>query len=170
LYTNSIFIVFIKINKGGNNMKFQEELILTIIAGSREFIDQYRLNKVCNWIFAYKKIAYSDVKIISGTCRGADIMGENFAKTYNIPVKRFPADWKLYGKNAGNVRNRQMAEYASSSSSNNGVLIAFANNRCKGTMNMINLGIDYKLDVFVVWYKEQRIERYDYKTNQFVKL
>jgi hypothetical protein len=170
LYTNSIFVVFIKINKGGNNMKFQEELILTIIAGSREFIDQYRLNKVCNWIFAYKKIAYSDVKIISGTCRGADIMGENFAKTYNIPVKRFPADWKLYGKNAGNVRNRQMAEYASSSSSNNGVLIAFANNRCKGTMNMINLGIDYKLDVFVVWYEEQRIERYDYKTNQFVKL
>ena len=70
-------------------MKFQEELILTIIAGSREFIDQYRLNKVCNWIFAYKKIAYSDVKIISGTCRGADIMGENFAKTYNIPVRDF---------------------------------------------------------------------------------
>ena len=89
-----------------------------IIAGSREFIDQYRLNKVCNWIFAYKKIAYSDVEIISGTCRGADIMGENFAKVYNIPVKRFPADWKLYGKNAGNVRNRQMAEYASSNSSN----------------------------------------------------
>lgn len=151
-------------------MKSQGELILTIIAGSREFIDQYRLNKVCNWIFAYKKIAYSDVKIISGTCRGADIMGENFAKTYNIPVKRFPADWKLYGRNAGNVRNRQMAEYASSSSSNNGVLIAFANSRCKGTMNMINLAIDYKLDVFVVWYEEQRIERYDYETNQFVKI
>lgn len=151
-------------------MKSQGKIILTIIAGSREFIDQYRFNKVCNWIFAYKKIAYSDVEIISGTCRGADIMGENFAKAYNIPVKRFPADWKLYGKNAGNVRNRQMAEYASSNSSNNGVLIAFANNRCKGTMNMINLAIDYKLDVFVVWYEEQRIERYNYKTNQFVKL
>lgn len=151
-------------------MKFQEEIIHTIIAGSREFVDQYRLNKVCNWIFAYKKIAYSDVEIISGTCRGADIIGENFAKTYNIPVKRFPADWKLYGRNAGNVRNRQMAEYASSNSSNNGVLIAFANSRCKGTMNMINLGIDYKLDVFVVWYEDQRIERYDYKTSQFVKI
>lgn len=148
-------------------MKSQGEIIRTIIAGSREFIDQHRLNKVCNWIFAYKKIAYSDVEIISGTCRGADIMGENFAKAYNIPVKRFPADWKLYGRNAGNVRNRQMAEYASVT---NGVLIAFANSRCKGTMNMINLGIDYKLDVFVVWYEEQRIERYDYKTSQFVKI
>lgn len=138
-----------------------------IIAGSREFADQYRLNKVCNWISAYKKIAYGDMEIISGTCRGADMMGENFAKTYNIPVKRFPANWKLYGKNAGNVRNRQMAEYASVT---NGVLIAFANSRCKGTMNMINLGIDYKLDVFVVWYEEQRIERYDYETSQFVKI
>lgn len=141
-----------------------------IIAGSREFTDQYRLNKVCNWIFAYKGLAYSDVEIESGTCRGADVKGENFASVYGVPVKRFPANWKLYGKNAGNVRNRQMAEYASSSSSNNGVLIAFANSRCKGTMNMINLGIDYKLDVFVVWYEDQRIERYDYKTNQFVKI
>lgn len=43
-----------------------------IIAGSREFTDQYRLNKVCNWIFAYKKLAYTDVEIESGTCRGAD--------------------------------------------------------------------------------------------------
>lgn len=48
-------------------MKSQGEIIRTIIAGSREFIDQHRLNKVCNWIFAYKKIAYSDVEIISGT-------------------------------------------------------------------------------------------------------
>ena len=47
-------------------MKSQGEIIRTIIAGSREFIDQHRLNKVCNWIFAYKKIAYSDVEIISG--------------------------------------------------------------------------------------------------------
>lgn len=138
-----------------------------IIAGSREFTDQYRLNKVCNWIFAYKGLAYSDVEIESGTCRGADVKGENFASVYGVPVKRFPANWKLYGKNAGNVRNRQMAEYASAT---NGVLIAFANSRCKGTMNMINLGIDYKLDVFVVWYEDQRIERYDYKTNQFVKI
>lgn len=140
-----------------------------IIAGSREFTDQYRLNKVCNWIFAYKKLAYTDVEIESGTCRGADEKGENFAGVYGVPVKRFPANWKLYGKNAGNVRNRQMAEYASSSSSNNGVLIAFANSRCKGTMNMINLGIDYKLDVFVVWYEDQRIERYDYRINQFIQ-
>lgn len=35
---------------------------------------------------------------------------------------------------------------------------------------MINLGIDYKLDVFVVWYEDQRIERYDYETSQFVKI
>jgi len=148
-------------------MELCQKKTRVIIAGSREFADQYRLNKVCNWISAYKKIAYGDMEIISGTCRGADMMGENFAKTYNIPVKRFPANWKLYGKNAGNVRNRQMAEYASVT---NGVLIAFANSRCKGTMNMINLGIDYKLDVFVVWYEEQRIERYDYETSQFVKI
>lgn len=50
-------------------MKSQGKIIRTIIARSREFTDQYRLNKVCNWIFAYKKIAYGDVEIISGTCR-----------------------------------------------------------------------------------------------------
>lgn len=135
---------------------YKENITRVIIAGSREFTDQYRLNKICNWIFAYKKLAYTDAEIVSGTCRGADVMDENFAGIYGVPVKRFPANWKLYGKNAGNVRNRQMAEYASVT---NGVLIAFANSRCKGTMNMINLSIDYKLDVFVVWYEDQRIER-----------
>ncbi len=35
-----------------------------IIAGDKEFTDQYRLTKVCNWISAYKKIVYGDMEII----------------------------------------------------------------------------------------------------------
>lgn len=51
-------------------------------------------------------------EIVSGTCRGVDEAGEDYADSYDIPVKRFPADWKSHGKVAGPIRNRQMAEYA----------------------------------------------------------
>lgn len=46
-----------------------------IIAGSREFTDQTKLNKVCRWIFKTARIPVSGTTIISGTCRGTDKMG-----------------------------------------------------------------------------------------------
>lgn len=51
-----------------------------IIAGSREFTDQTRLNKVCRWIFKTARIPVSGTTIISGTCRGTDKMGEEYAR------------------------------------------------------------------------------------------
>ena len=41
-----------------------------------------------------------------------DLGGEKWAESRGIPVKRFPADWKRYGRGAGPKRNRAMAEYA----------------------------------------------------------
>lgn len=46
--------------------------------------------------------------VISGAARGADTLGEQWAKMRNVPVERFPADWNEYGKAAGAIRNQQM--------------------------------------------------------------
>lgn len=46
--------------------------------------------------------------IISGAAKGADTLGEQWAKMRNVPVERFPADWNEYGKAAGAIRNQQM--------------------------------------------------------------
>ena len=94
----------------------------------------------------------SQVKFISGTAKGADILGEQFAYTYEYDVKRFPADWNTYGKSAGYRRNAEMAKYASEAY---GVLFAFWDGQSKGTKHMIDLANKYGLEVHVVNYKEK---------------
>lgn len=51
-------------------------------------------------------------EVVSGGARGADALGEKWAKSKGIPVKLFPADWDKFGKSAGYKRNVQMGEYA----------------------------------------------------------
>ena len=130
-----------------------------IIAGSREFNDYRFLYKQCSEIFS--KLSKeglltgsinTDVKnmeIISGGARGADKLGELFAKEHNIRIKRFIPDWDAQGKSAGFKRNEDMAKYAKE---DNGILIAFWDGESKGTGHMINLAKKYGLKVFIVKY------------------
>ena len=79
-----------------------------IIAGGRDYRltteDYVRLEKINN---------ENDLLcVVSGCASGADSCGELWANGTNIPVKKFPADWKTHGKKAGPLRNAEMAEYA----------------------------------------------------------
>ena len=128
-----------------------------IIAGGRDFNDfillESNLHKIFKQLADEKLIsAYineSNIEIICGKARGADTLGEQFAKTYNIPIKYFPADWDTYGKSAGYRRNTEMAKYAKE---NNGVLIAFWNGKNKGTKHMIDTAKIRGIKVFIVNY------------------
>lgn len=55
---------------------------------------------------------FGDLQIVSGGAKGADASGEAFAKLHGCGLKMFPADWDKYGKGAGHMRNKQMANYA----------------------------------------------------------
>ena len=106
-----------------------------IVAGGRDFTDyEYLSNSLktkLGEIYLDQYNPRSDyIEIVSGGARGADALGEKFAEEYKLPVKLFPADWEQYGKSAGAIRNRQMAEYAD-------MLIAFWDGSSKGTKNMI---------------------------------
>lgn len=48
--------------------------------------------------------------IIHGGARGADRIAGALGKVFGMRVKEFPAQWKLYGKAAGPIRNAQMLE------------------------------------------------------------
>lgn len=139
------------------------------IAGSRDFTDFYRLNKVCEWIFSVLKISYEDTVIVSGTCHGPDQLGEKFASIHNMKIKQFPANWKLFGKRAGMIRNAQMANYLIDNLCKN-LLIAFWDGKSHGTKNMISLALDRKIDTVIVRYDKQVIERYDYSAGEFVRI
>ena len=127
-----------------------------IVAGSRGFknYDLFRDTLMDYLDFMDDKDVVdnpSQVKFISGTAKGADTLGEQFAYTYEYDVIRFPADWNTYGKSAGYRRNAEMAKYASEAY---GVLFAFWDGQSRGTKHMIALAKRYGLEVHVVNYKE----------------
>jgi len=113
-----------------------------IIAGGRDFNDW---NLVLETVIKfYAAGEYIDV-VVSGCAKGADALGEKLAVLIEKPVKKFPADWIRYGKGAGHIRNRQMANYADT-------LIAFWDGKSTGTKNMIDEATELELDVIVVRY------------------
>lgn len=112
-----------------------------IIAGGRDFKDYKTLSEICNHILPQ----FKNVSLISGTARGADRLGERYAKENGYEVEKFPANWDFYGKSAGYMRNLEMAKYADG-------LIAFWDNKSKGTKNMIGFASEYGLMTVVSYY------------------
>jgi hypothetical protein len=79
-----------------------------IIAGSRNITDMTVLEQ------AVRDCPWSDqiIEIVSGTAKGVDQLGEQFARQHDLKLTRFPADWKQFGRGAGRVRNEEMGDYA----------------------------------------------------------
>lgn len=124
-----------------------------IVAGSRDF-NNYKLleNESSKIIEKELNANIQSIRIISGTARGADQLGESFARKYNYKLSCLPAEWGLYGKSAGYRRNAEMAKFAVSNN-NVGVLIAFWDGKSKGTKHMIDLANRYGLKVYVIKFK-----------------
>lgn len=112
-----------------------------IIAGSRTFNDYEKLKSYCDKVLS----SQNNIEIVSGTATGADMLGERYAKEKNYSIKKFPADWDKYGKGAGYIRNKEMAEYSDA-------LIAFWNGKSKGTKNMLELSRIKELPIRIFYF------------------
>lgn len=110
-----------------------------IIAGSRHMPDSL-YNLIGE---AIKFSGYDVTEIISGRARGADRLGEHYAKVNRIPLKAFPADWVKYGKAAGPIRNSEMKNYADAA-------IVFIWDNSRGSANMISQMQKAGKPVFIV--------------------
>lgn len=114
-----------------------------IIAGSRD------LNKIAYVYKAVIKAGFGISEVVSGTARGIDTLGEEYAKRKGIPIEPFPANWYpkgIYDNSAGYKRNKQMAQYADA-------LIAIWDGKSKGTGSMIDLALKNKLFVYIYYIK-----------------
>ena len=112
-----------------------------IIAGGRNFDDYELLCKTVDYYLSKQ----TDIEIVSGTAKGADQLGERYAKERGYPIKRFVPDWGYYGRRAGFIRNEEMAIYAD-------VLIAFWDEMSKGTKHMIDLAELHGLKTRIIKY------------------
>lgn len=115
-----------------------------IIAGSRTICLPHHLEA------AIKNAPFSITEIVSGGARGADRLGEEYAREYLIPLKRYPADWDKHGRIAGFIRNEEMSHYADA-------LIALWDGESRGTAHMI--GCMKKLGKPVYIYTEGKYNR-----------
>ncbi len=118
-----------------------------IVAGSRAFEDYALVEQTLG---AYIR-DYENTAVISGTARGADRLGERFAKEHGMKLILCPADWDRYGRAAGYRRNEQMA-ILSKSNGDEGVLFAFWDGVSRGTGHMIDLARKHGLEVHIVRY------------------
>lgn len=109
-------------------------MVRVIIAGGRDFV-----SRIEHGIWLEKKlIELEATEVVSGACTGADMFGEDVAKRCFIPITRFPAEWALFGKSAGPIRNEEMAEYSNA-------CILFPGGR--GTLDMKSRAIKHGLKV-----------------------
>jgi hypothetical protein len=110
-----------------------------IIAGGRDFEDYCLL---CEFMTQF---APEVILILCGKARGADTLGERWARQNNIKVEYYPALWKTHGLAAGPIRNIEMAKNATH-------LLAFHDGKSKGTAHMIKVAQEHGLLVKVVSY------------------
>ena len=135
-----------------------------LIAGSRNFKD-YGL--LYGTLMRHTDVKHEEVEFISGKAPGADRLGEKFAKERGMGefMSGFPANWKdievegavirknrygEYNAVAGNIRNRQMAEYLAEQDDSEAFL--FWDGTSSGTKNMLDLLIEYSINTHIIYF------------------
>lgn len=110
-----------------------------IIAGSRTILDYEEVKQ------AFEDCPFKDqiTEIVSGCAKGVDSLGERLAFEKDIPLARFPADWKRLGPKAGPIRNTQMGDYADCA------IIVVPQEWTSGSAHMHSYMVTLKKPVFV---------------------
>ncbi len=108
-----------------------------LVCGSRHFEDKELMADVLK--------QYPITEIIEGEARGADRLSRDWAVENGIPVERFPADWELYGKRAGPIRNSRMLKEGKPE-----MVVAFRGPESRGTQNMIDQAMKAGVEVHVI--------------------
>ena len=99
-----------------------------VVGGCRDFCDYDVLREFLDEVLDGRDL--SDVTLLSGHCRGADMLAELYAGERGIKVELHPAEWDKYGRAAGVHRNREMAAESD-------LVVAFWDGKSRGTKSLI---------------------------------
>ena len=130
-----------------------------IVAGGRDF-DNYEYMEECldNFLFDEIKAKHGPDKIelICGMAVGADFLAIKYAIKHNIDIVPFEPKFWQYGERAGEVRNHDMASYASESDIP--YLVSFWDGKSRGTKNMIDRSTTYGIPYMIFKYEKNDVE------------
>jgi hypothetical protein len=107
------------------------------VIGSRSFNDYERLSEVLS--------LFPVSVVVSGGADGADTMGERYADENNLKKDIYLAQWDLFGKKAGFLRNTTIVE-------NCDMVIAFWDSKSKGTRDSIGKANKLRKNTFIVYF------------------
>lgn len=110
-----------------------------LVCGGRNYTNYARMK-------TFLDLEHADIPIttiIHGAAPGADSLANRWARENQIKVEAYPANWDMFGKAAGFLRNRKMAQYARPD-----LVIAFPGGR--GTANMIHVAKEFNIPVLEV--------------------
>ena len=123
-----------------------QEASRVIIAGGRDFDDYEYMSTKLNELFKDQNMFNNKaIKVISGMAKGADTLAIRYADENKLTKILFPANWKVYPRIAGFLRNNDMLSIATH-------LIAFWDGKSSGTKHMIEIAQMKGIPVWVFEY------------------
>lgn len=96
-----------------------------LVCGSQEYNDREVIKK--------ELVARNATYVINGGAKGADALAVSAARQLNLECETYMADWNLFGRPAGPIRNKRMLDEGKPDI----VLAFFAGRRTRGTQNMV---------------------------------
>ena len=106
-----------------------------VVAGCRDYTNYKQAKRYIDWAISNIKNEH-ELIFVSGGAKGADALGERYAKEKGYELEIYPAEWQKYGPKAGPIRNKQMAKIGD-------YIICFWDGKSKGTKSMIEFAKDY---------------------------
>lgn len=102
------------------------EMRVVLVCGDREWTDITPISR--------ELLRVRPDLIVHGGARGVDTLAGTAARIMEVPVVVYPAQWELFGKRAGPLRNQKMLDEAMPT-----LVLAFHKNinASKGTKDMV---------------------------------
>jgi adenine/guanine phosphoribosyltransferase-like PRPP-binding protein len=114
------------------------------IVGTRTFKDKNYFEQVMK--------EYNPEFIVTGDANGTDHLARMYALENNIPFIFHAANWEVYGKAAGPMRNEKIVK-------DSDMILAFWNHKSRGTKSTIELAKKHHKEVIIIPLpQEKRID------------
>lgn len=102
-----------------------------LFSGSRNWKDESVVFECLKKIIS--TYGENEITIVVGGAKGLDTIVENISRSLGLNVEVFNANWNLYGKRAGPIRNQKMLDSGAD------LVFAFPEKESRGTRHMIDI-------------------------------